>query len=85
MYLFQMFSLRDFEMIEDDAAKYRDKVDEKIILTIYEDVVNLLENKIMARYKLRCLVREAKEALEAEEEVLEEPATTGGFFFFFEI
>jgi hypothetical protein len=71
-----MFSRRDFEVIEWDAAKYRDKMDENVILKIYRDVVYLGEDKRTARNQLRRLVRAAKEALEADQ-VLEEPATAG--------
>ncbi|KAM0906418.1 hypothetical protein ACQ4PT_016778 [Festuca glaucescens] len=66
----------DFEVIEYDAAKYRDKMDENVILKIYRDVVYLREDKITARNQLRRLVQAAKEALEAEQ-VPEEPATAG--------
>ncbi|KAM0900060.1 hypothetical protein ACQ4PT_020871 [Festuca glaucescens] len=71
---YEMFSSRDFEVIDDDAAKYRDKMDENVILKIYRDVVYLREDKRTARNELRRLVQAAKEALEAEQ-VLEEPAT----------
>jgi hypothetical protein len=71
-----MFSLRDLEIKQNEAAKYRQMMDISKLLELYKDVVYLYENKLTIRYNLKCLVQKAKEAHEAEQKQ-EKLATNG--------